>query len=327
MRAKKLSKKKIDIIIILILVCLSTFSYIIINIKSLKTKKDTDVILYSPPHQSNIQHSPIFIDGDKSLEEFCSGNGTDGSITNRYLIENYEIDVGMTGSGIEINNITKYLIIKNCKISNSGPVEVINSGIKLINCSNIQIINCILIDNTFGISLENSNNNTINNITGLNDEVCSVFLNNSNNNQINYCIIYNSSQHGIWIQNSINNIISYNKISNIRIMGIQLDYSSKNELSYNNISDCQYNGILLVLSNNNTLIHNSLLLNWGYCIYVGYSENNFIQDNICIESEKDPPIYAFGAIGYNIAWIGAITVIICSILILKIRRNKRNNIS
>jgi len=57
----------------------------------------------------------------------CTGNGT---YSEPYVIEDYVIDVGGSGSCIWIENSDVYFIIENCTLYNSG-VNWDDSGIKL----------------------------------------------------------------------------------------------------------------------------------------------------------------------------------------------------
>ena len=68
--------------------------------------------------ETNLNHSPIVIDGD---DDFTSQNGVtggSGSIDDPYRIENWSITTdGIAHYGIEIRNTTAFFIIQNCTIT------------------------------------------------------------------------------------------------------------------------------------------------------------------------------------------------------------------
>ena len=85
-------------------IILSTLSLGIYNIG-----KEIDLI-YSSPFAVDT-HPSIIIDGNEELDTFLSGNGTVGNFSNPYVISDYFIDANHLGSGIEIRNTDKYVIL------------------------------------------------------------------------------------------------------------------------------------------------------------------------------------------------------------------------
>jgi len=111
--------------------------------------------------QSAEKVSPIYIDGNTDLDNFLNKTGS-GTLNDPYIIKNLEIDAESIGSGIEIKNTDRYLIIINCTIENSGLLSnESNAGIVIDHSININITECFLINNLFGIYLRTSNNNSI----------------------------------------------------------------------------------------------------------------------------------------------------------------------
>ncbi len=105
------------------------------------------------PLVSNV-HDPIIIDGDG---DFTSANGVGegtGVETDPFIIEGWVID-GAAANGIFIQNTEKYLIIRNCEITNFG-----EAGIKLDGVMNVVIENNLIDqgDNGPGISLQDTQN-------------------------------------------------------------------------------------------------------------------------------------------------------------------------
>ncbi|MFX0001474.1 MAG: ABC transporter substrate-binding protein, partial [Candidatus Hermodarchaeota archaeon] len=194
----------------------------------------------------------------KNQLAWFSGSGTG---IDPYIIENIIVNGQNSGSCIEIINSNAYLIIRNCKFTNSGSgtsdagiklvyvtaaaTEIINVdcsynngyGIYLTYCQGINIRNCIINNNARdGIALFNSNNNYIeyNDNTVNYNNGNGIFLNSSHYNEIN------------------NNIINYNSV------GIYFNGSNYNTISFN---DLQFNTIEAVVLK-------------GVCIGNIFSDNN-----------------------------------------------------
>lgn len=89
--------------------------------------------------------SPITIAGDSDLLGY-PGNGTIG---NPYIMQNLSINGNGENSCIDISGTTKYLIIENCTLLNSGYGYGI-SGIEILNCRNVVIRNCTFRDHSIG---------------------------------------------------------------------------------------------------------------------------------------------------------------------------------
>jgi len=218
--------------------------------------------------QSAEEVSPIYIDGNTDLDNFTNKTGS-GTLNDPYIIKNLEIDADSIGSGVEIKNTDKYLIIINCTIENSGILSnESNAGIVIDHSININITECFLINNLFGIYLRTSYNNSITSNT-----------------------ISNSSEDGIRLWGSYSNIISSNNLSFTDGSGIfLLGSSTYNIVSYNTVTNCDY-GIRMGQSGNNDVFMNSIsLANLG-CIFEQPVENN-IHDNFidCTDNESEPPL-------------------------------------
>ena len=218
--------------------------------------------------QSAEKVSPIYIDGNTDLDNFSNKTGS-GTLNDPYIIKNLEIDADNIGSGIEIKNTDKHLIIINCTIENSGTLSnESNAGIVIDHSININITECFLINNLFGIYLRTSYNN-------------SITLN----------TISNSSEDGIRLWGSYSNIISSNNLSFTDGSGIfLLGSSTDNIVSYNTVTNSDY-GIRMGQSGNNDVFMNSISLADLGCIFEQPVENN-IHDNFidCTDNEFEPPL-------------------------------------
>jgi parallel beta-helix repeat protein len=194
-------------------------------------------------------HDPIYINGNA---EFTSENGVtdgDGSESNPYIIESWDISASST-HGIEIRNTDAYLIIRNCSAYDGGSYY---NGIYFYNVTNGRIENTISSNNYCGIRLYSSSYNNISN-------------NSASNNF-----------HGIRLYSSSYNNISNNNASN-NWWGIYLCESSYNNIFNNNVNSNNYPGIQIIFSSYNSISNNSASNN-SYGIYLWESSNSKIYNN------------------------------------------------
>jgi parallel beta-helix repeat protein len=259
---------------------------------SLKTSNETYV---GVPNSALTPHAPISIDGNVSLDSFCTVG--DGSFTTPYIIENYEIEA-ITAHGIDIMNTNAYLVIRNCVIENGSSNNF--HGISLDNCSNVNISGNIANNNSNGITLPNSynltltgntvsnnilygfymyrsHNNTLSGNTASNNNLTSFYLNLSNNNTIINCEASNTAL-GIFLYNCVNNTLSGNNVFN-NDYGVYLQFGTVNTtLSGNIVTNNDYGIYIYMLCEMNRLSGN-IVTNNNYGIYLYGSSNNTLWDN------------------------------------------------
>jgi parallel beta-helix repeat protein len=228
-------------------------------------------------------HDPIDIDGNDELDAWAIVNspGTDGlSWATAHVIGDYEIAVSGATYGIKIWNIDRYLIIRNCDVSNVQAYY----GIYLVSCQNVKIIDCHVHDNTgtgwegtgirvgsssyiiisdntvernrFGIAIFNSENCTISNNIAENN-IDGFDLIGSDNNDV----VGNTAKNnlcGIYLSNSDYNNISGNTVTNHDSNGIYLEFRCDNNEIYNNIvCNNEPNNITEEAQNNNNIYDNT----------------------------------------------------------------------
>ena len=191
--------------------------------------------------------------------------------------------------------------------ADAGYVAVINStsiavrGLNLSNnvhgvlfayTSKSLIENVNASNNTYGIYLYGSSNNTIvgNRVTSKSKR--GIQLVSSNDNTIsNNMITNNYIGIGLWLS-AENNAISNNAISNGTVggVGLYLDHSSSNTIGNNTVTNNDY-GIELYRSGDNTLRNNNMTDNsYNFGVYGG-SLSNFIQDIDASNMVDGKPIY------------------------------------
>ena len=159
------------------------------------------------------------------------------------------IDLGVTISGLTIK----------------GGMAGIYLGENTNHCN---ISNNTILNNSYGIYLDDSSNNTLeNNNVSNNDH--NIYLESSSNNKIiNNNASFSKWGIGIWLSDSSNNEIANNTVDSNGWMGISLASSSQNKLVNNKVSNNRESGIDLSQhggrSNNNTITENNITSNgWG----------------------------------------------------------------
>jgi len=152
--------------------------------------------------------------------------------------------------------------------------------------TNITIKNCTLTDWDYGIYLQNSSSNNLDNITASSNIYAGIYLENSNsNNLISITSNLNSPDNGYGIYldwSNSNNLI--NITANSNNVGIMIDNANYSNLS-NIIVDSNSNlGVYLSTSNSNNLInitaHNSSAHNSSCGIEIDFSDSNVLSNII-----------------------------------------------
>jgi parallel beta-helix repeat protein len=249
--------------------------------------------MHAPP---GTPRSPIYIQNDTyfSLEKGVNVGGS-GTADDPYIIENWAIDAS-DGVGIDIQNTTKYFIVRNCLVENGGSLC---DGIRLYNVINGRIENNICSNNAnYGINLESASNNNLINNTCSNNSWPGINLRYSSNyNTLAGNTCEGNSGNGIKLESSSNNTITNNNCSNNHGYGITLESSSNyNTLAGNTCenhhgSGYYYYGINLDSSSNNTLAGNTCEGNSTHGIYLGSSSSNNLTNNTCSNN---------GSVGINL---------------------------
>jgi len=226
------NKRKHVLILTLIFCVLFGASMLSLNIPEiLQTSRNRGNNDIDEKPKISANHDTIFIDGNNMFANNASSEGWigNGTYSNPYIIENYEINASVR-HGIEIRNTNLYFIIRNVKVSNGR--SNYNHGFYFTNVTNGELINNTADNNIAGFLLRNSNNNTFtgnlatnslhgfriwysdnntltNNTANGNIEY-GIFLDNSNNNTISENILLLNGLGGIYEENCVGNYISDN---------------------------------------------------------------------------------------------------------------------
>jgi parallel beta-helix repeat protein len=275
-------KKKLPrtITVTLILAILFTASLSLLPNPSSDIPRETAPI---PARIVYASHSNISINGNAQFNHtnfpnngVVSGNG---SASNPYIIEGWDINVGVATAGINVQNTNAHFVIRDCYVHGDGS----HWDIHMLSAINGIVSNNTCSNNWFGISLDTaSNNNTINNNNCSNNQY-GIYLYSSSNNTLSNNTCSSNGQYGICFQISCNNnTISNNNCSSNSYDGINLQLSCNNNILSNNT--CSSNsdlGIDLYSSCNNNTINNNNCSNNDDGIYLKESSNNTLSNNNC----------------------------------------------
>jgi parallel beta-helix repeat protein len=220
-------------------------------------------------------HAPIRIEGN---ENFTQENGVvtgEGTHTNPYVVENWNIEATISYS-LEIINTTSHFIIRNCCIQGGG---YFIGGVSLSNVENGVIKNCLFKGNPSAIYLSLCSNNRISNNKFLLN-IQGIYLSYSEKNTIESNEIYLNSGSGISSFSSSDNTISNNEIYSNGYCGINMHWSPNNTISENDIRSQEYQyGIYVWADSNGTVINGNSITKNFYGIGIISSSNNTIYDN------------------------------------------------
>jgi len=206
----------------------------------------------------------IYINGNAG---FTAANGVvagDGTVGDPYIIENWDISAE-NAHGIWINNTTAYFVIRNSVVENGWWTYY---GIYLDNVMNGRIENCISQNNSLGINLEHSSNNTISNNTSSSNRWSGIPLSDSDNNILDNNTLSSNGEYDIYLKGSSNNTLTNNTCEN-SYYGINISHSDNLIISNNTSENAGWYGIVIIYSSNNTLTNNTYSSNrynfgvWG----------------------------------------------------------------
>ena len=250
--------------LLLVLLLLNIMPVVSFNVTSqdvnFKTKELSNI-------RANDPHGPIAIDGDAnfSATALAEGWSGDGSAQDPYIIENYDITLGVTPeSGVNITNTR----------SAATP----SYGIYLENSTNGRIINNLITNFANGLNVSGGCRNLI--VTGNN-------------------ISYNS--YGIWWDDSDNLTITQNHCSHNFFTGIYISNSDVGTISGNNCSGNGNHGInLAYFSRYHVLTDNICNENTDYGFRLQSEIENSFENNTSNENEVG--IYATASNDNFIQW-------------------------
>lgn len=171
---------------------------------------------------------------------------------------------------IESNKVT----ISGFKIMES---KKDHAGVYMYQCKNCTVENNRLLNNTVGVSLNNSDYNLIlGNLIGKGDKGIDIQQSNYNTISDNRA---SKNRYGIFVPNSEGNVVSNNTLSENKDYGILLSTGVGNNLSGNNASN-NGRGIHLGNSDSNQISDNTIISNEVYGLFIcPRSDKNSVLNN------------------------------------------------
>jgi parallel beta-helix repeat protein len=236
-----------------------------------KTPLAADTSATWPSNETGV----VTIDGDAALDAFCAGNGTDGLTPgSAYVIQNLVVDANGSRSGLAIKNVDRFLVIRNCTVTNASGFT--SAEIFLLSASHVNVTSCTLEDGSIGIALVNASSCSLVNNIVTNNTFVGIQLEGSVNNILIGNALYGNLDGGIYLAEYI-----FSNSSG----GLFFSYSNNNFLLGNNVSSNGGNGIFLQNAGYCTLAQNVAEFNDGAGIYLSESDHNSITGNIICEND------------------------------------------
>ncbi|MHA2296718.1 MAG: right-handed parallel beta-helix repeat-containing protein [Candidatus Hodarchaeales archaeon] len=184
---------------------------------------------------SSDEHDPIVITDNYNFSDLdFPGNGT---FNNPYIIEGYSFAV-TTNYMISIHDTTAHFVIKDNVIDG---MHGNTRGILLTNTTHGMIENNTIINCQYGITMQDSSNNTVKNNEFHDNHEYGIYVFNSSHNEVfNNNFVSNSI--GLFLSYSIVNKIYDNTVFNSSGYAVFIDFDSSaniltwNDFAYNNLS-------------------------------------------------------------------------------------------
>ncbi|MFX1390014.1 MAG: nitrous oxide reductase family maturation protein NosD [Promethearchaeota archaeon] len=225
----------------------------------------------------------------------CSGNGT---YDDPYVIQNFEINAGGSGSCILIENSMAYFRIEGCTLSNAGG-SFGDAGITLDDVRNAQIVDNDCSFNDVGILLLGTDySNITDNTVSINDYI-GIWVFDCDYNNISGNNVYSNNNYGFEIRYSTNNYISGNTV-NYNEIGFALWAGYGNNVSGNSIIGNSIYGVRLHDSHEN-IIGNNINGNGEAGIYTYQSSASDIMGNNIINNEIGIHLCSYNTINNDIS--------------------------
>ncbi len=245
-----------------------------------KTSKQNNTLKQSLNYESI---DPIKIKGNTDFESTAEKNNWNGNgtVSNPYIIEGYNINGGDMGYCISITNVTLHFVIKDCFIH--GTLSVEGSGIILKNVSNSLIKNSLISNNKIAIKYKNVTS-SISKKNELLDNEFSFMILESKAINVSQCNI-NTIERGVSIINSKHIMITncnitdkYSEKEYMHTYGIRLSHSSFNLIKGNIVNITNGDSIFVGESSNNIFNSNIILKSEGYGLALIFSSNNNVKN-------------------------------------------------
>jgi parallel beta-helix repeat protein len=142
------------------------------DLRVIATVSITLIVVAMTVMSGEFRTGPLYVSGiDDLLSQGIITRGT-GTAEDPYFVENLIIEASAADYGLVIENISVYLVISDCEVSNALNPQA-QGGIVLRGCSNVTVRHCNIHNNTVGLRLSHCsdvrvlNNHIGGNIVGL----------------------------------------------------------------------------------------------------------------------------------------------------------------
>ncbi len=261
------------------------------------------------PKLAKVPHAPIRINSNADFDEahgvvnWATGDGTE---SNPWIIEGWDIDGTGHGYCIYIGNTTEYFIVRNCYLHEaSGILEwpyYYDTGLIFYNVQNaVAENNNASSNNRFGIRLTESSNVILVNNTANSNYLYGIEVDDSNSiTMVNNSV--SDNMFGIMIFYSENNTLTANTLVNngFSLLGDQLQHWNTQNIDTSNTVNgkaLQYwknhtsgaipvdAGQVILANCTNVVIENQNICQYATIdISIGFSDNNAISNNTASNS-------------------------------------------
>ncbi|MBA3045740.1 MAG: right-handed parallel beta-helix repeat-containing protein [Candidatus Thermoplasmatota archaeon] len=239
--------------------------------------------LMEPVIDGRIQRSPFRINSNADFDwehGVVNWDTGDGSETNPWIIEDWDVN----GTGylycIYIGNTTEFFTLRNCYLHHT---DIGGIGIELFSNMNGTIENNAMTFNMWNIRVKDASNHSITyNTLNYHDEY-GIWLDGSQNNLVYYNYI-SGGESGLFLINSENNNISYNIIYNNAINGIELGSANNNYIHHNQLNSNKLG--IYCFGDFNKIINNEICNNSDSGLYLEFAENNFLSGNTIASNQN-----------------------------------------
>ncbi len=228
-------------------------------------------------------HDPIRIDNDTELAN--KADYGDGTETNPYVIEGYEIDGDPEGYCIYVGNTTAHFVVRNCYLHHAS--------------SNFQKPYI----NACGLHLHNTQNGTLENNTSTSNFRHGLMIMNSGNNTISNNTLESNNHHGILLRDSDYNTFHNNTMldGGLFMSGRPLSYWNTHTIDKSNKVNGkpvyywknQTNGTVpsgagkVILANcTGVTVEDQNVSGGSIGINIAFSHNNTIKKNIAYSADR-----------------------------------------
>ncbi len=249
--------------------------------------------LESSVPRASESHTKIFIVGNDALDAFPDKSGA-GNASSPYIIQDFTIDAGGSGSAIMISSTNRTLVLASCTVTGSSHVGG-QGGIRLFNCENVLVSNCTFSNNDAdGIVVEACRNIMISFNQAINNTWDGIFIDDSINCSVVSNIARYNRDDGIEFRNSTHGSISHNKIYQSELQGINIAAGSDYNIVRNNTIEIAGEHGMLVDGNYNTISENNIIA--SSCIR-NQGLSNDLSENYCLEPIPHPNAWQ------NVIWV------------------------